>query len=71
MDPLNNGKVVYMPLETLHKDVGQQGYNLVFLQIDPQENPQVIAQIETEATKENLSVAELDTVVYKHVEFSE
>ena len=40
-----------------------------FLQIDPQENPQVIAQIETEATKENLSVVELDTVVDKHVNF--
>ena len=69
MDPLNNGKVVYMPIETLHKDIGQQGYNLVFLQIDPSENPQVIAQIENEATRENLSVVELDTVLDKHVNF--
>jgi ABC-type antimicrobial peptide transport system permease subunit len=69
VDPLNNGKVVYMPLETLHKDIGQQGYNLVFLQIYPRENPQVIAQIETEATRENLNVVELDTVVDKHVNF--
>jgi ABC-type antimicrobial peptide transport system permease subunit len=60
---------VYMPIETLHKDIGQQGYNLVLLQIDPSENPQVIAQIENEATRENLNVVELDTVLDKHVNF--
>jgi ABC-type antimicrobial peptide transport system permease subunit len=69
VDPLNNGKVVYMPIETSHKDIGQQGYNLVLLQIDPSETPQVIAQIENEATKKNLSVVELDTVLDKHVTF--
>jgi ABC-type antimicrobial peptide transport system permease subunit len=69
VDPLNNGKVVYLPLETLYKDTGQSGYNLVFLQIDPKENPQVIAQIENVASGDGLNVAELGTVLDKHVAF--
>jgi len=69
VDPLNNGKVVYMPLETLYKDFGQHGYNLLFLQVDASENLQVLAQIENEASAENLKVVELDTVLDKHVNF--
>jgi ABC-type antimicrobial peptide transport system permease subunit len=69
VDPLNNGKVVYMPLETLHKDIGYSGYNLLLFQIDPKENPQVLTQIENEATRKNLNVAELDSILNKHVNF--
>jgi len=69
VDPLNNGKVVYMPLETLYKDLDQHGYNLLFLQIDASENPQVLAQIENEVSKENLNVVELDQILDKHVNF--
>jgi ABC-type antimicrobial peptide transport system permease subunit len=69
VDPLNNGKVVYMSLETLYKDIGQSGYNLLFLQIDASENPQVLAQIENEVPEENLNVVELDTVLDKNVNF--
>ncbi len=69
VDPLNNGKVVYMPLETLYKDLGQHGYNLLFLQVDASENLQVLAQIENEASAENLKVVELDTILDKHVNF--
>jgi len=69
VDPLNNGKVVYMPLETLSKDLGQHGYNLLFLQIDASEKSQVLAQIENEVSGENLNVVELDTILDKHVNF--
>jgi ABC-type antimicrobial peptide transport system permease subunit len=69
VDPLNNGKVVYMPLKSLYKDVGQHGYNLLFLQVDASENMQVLAQIETEALGENLKVVELDAILDKHVNF--
>ena len=69
VDPLNNGKVVYMPLETLYKDIGQTGYNLLFLQIDASEKSQVLAQIENEVSEENLKVVELDTILDKHVNF--
>lgn len=69
VDPLNNGKVVYLPLETLHNDTGQQGYNLVFLQINPSENPQIIAHIQNEVSQENLNTIGLDKVLEKHVNF--
>jgi len=69
VDPLNNGKVVYMPIETLYNDLGQQGYNLLFLQIDASEKSQVLAQIENEVSEENLNFVELDTVLDKHVNF--
>jgi ABC-type antimicrobial peptide transport system permease subunit len=69
VDPLNNGKVVYMPLETLYKDIGQHGYNLLFLQVDASENLQVLAQIENEASAQNLKAVELDNILDKHVNF--
>jgi ABC-type antimicrobial peptide transport system permease subunit len=69
VDPLNNGKVVYMPLETLYNDIEQSGYNLLFLQVDAAENLQILAQIEDAASAENLKVVELDTVLDKHVTF--
>jgi ABC-type antimicrobial peptide transport system permease subunit len=69
VDPLNNGKVVYMPLETLYKDLGQHGYNLLFLQVDASENFEVLAQIENLASAENLKVIELDTILDKHTNF--
>jgi ABC-type antimicrobial peptide transport system permease subunit len=69
VDPLNNGKVVYMPLDTLYKDLGQHGYNLLFLQIDASEKSQVLAQIENEVSGENLNVVELDMILDKHVNF--
>jgi len=69
VDPLNNGKVVYMPLETLYKDLDQHGYNLLFLQIDASEKSQVLARIENEVSGEKLKVVELDTILDKHVNF--
>ena len=69
VDPLNNGKVVYIPLESLYNDIDQRGYNLLFLQIDALDRMQVLAQIENEASGENLKVVELDTILDKHVNF--
>jgi ABC-type antimicrobial peptide transport system permease subunit len=69
VDPLNNGKVVYMPLESLYNDLGQQGYNLLFLQIDSSEKSQVLAKIENEISGENLNIVELDQILDKHVNF--
>jgi ABC-type antimicrobial peptide transport system permease subunit len=69
VDPLNNGKVVYMPLESLYKDIGQQGYNLLFLEIDSYEKMIILAQIETEISGENLRIVELNPILDKHVIF--
>ena len=69
VDPLNNGKVVYMPIETLYGNIGLHGYNLVFLQIDPSENPEVVAELTNAFSGENLNVVELDAVLNTHVNF--
>jgi len=69
VDPLNNGKVVYTPLESLYRDLGQQGYNLLFLKIDSSEKSGVLAQIENEISGENLTIVELDQILDKHVNF--
>ena len=69
VDPLNNGKVVYTPLETLYKSTGQHGYNLLLLQVDSTEKLEVLTQIENTASEDNLDVVELDAILGKHVNF--
>jgi ABC-type antimicrobial peptide transport system permease subunit len=69
VDPLNNGKVVYMPLETLYTAIGESGYNIILLQIDSSEKQQILSQIENEASWENLEVVELDMILDKHVNY--
>ena len=69
VDPLNNGKVVYLPLETLYNDIGESGYNIILLQVDSSEKQQVLSQIENVASEENLKVVELDTILEKHITY--
>ncbi len=69
LDPLNNGKVVYVHLDALSAEVGQSGYNLLFLKIDPSERVQVLAEIENEIQGKNLEFVELNEVLGKHVSF--
>ena len=69
LDPLNNGKVVYLPLNALSEELGQSGYNLLFLKIDPSERSQVLAEIENEISGKNLELVELNEVLGRHVSF--
>ena len=69
LDPLNNGKVVYMPLHALSAELGQAGYNLVFVKIDPSERLQVLAEIENRISSENLEVVELNEILGRHLSF--
>ncbi len=69
VDPLNNGKVVYIPIETIYENLSAEGTNIVLLQIDSIENPQVLAQIEAEASQEGLTVVELDSIVDRYIDF--
>ena len=69
LDPLNNGKVVYMPLNALSTELGQSSYNLLFLKIDPSKRLQVLAEIENELSGNNLEVVELNEILGKHVNF--
>jgi len=69
LDPLNNGKVVYMPLNALFAELGESGYNLLFLKIDPFERSRVLAEIEKEISGKNLELVELNEVLERHVSF--
>ena len=69
LDPLNNGKVVYVPLNALSAELGQLGYNLLFLKIDPSERSRVLTEIENEISGKNLELVELNEVLGRHVSF--
>ena len=69
VDPLNNGKVVYMPLESLYRDIGEDGNNLLFLKIDSAEKSRVLTEIKNEISGENLTIVELNQTLDKHVSF--
>jgi len=66
-DPLNNGNVVYVPLETLQSISGQTGYNLILLQIDSSNFSQTLDQIREEIDGQDLELAELNGVLQKHL----
>ena len=69
LDPLNNGKVVYMPLETLSAKLGKSDYNLLFLKIDPSNRSRVLAEIWNEISGTGFELSELNEILGKHVSF--
>jgi len=69
LDPLNNGKVVYMPLNALSTALGQPGYNLVFLKIDSSQRSQVLAEIEEKISGTKLELLELNEILGRHISF--
>jgi ABC-type antimicrobial peptide transport system permease subunit len=66
LDPLNNGNVVYVPLNVLSTLVdSQHNYNLVFLKINQSRRLEVLAEIE----KMGLTPMELNGVLGRHLAF--
>lgn len=68
LDPLNNGKVTYVPLNALSAKFGQ-GYNLLFLKIDHSNYSQALNEIKNELSETGLEVVELNEILDKHVNF--
>ncbi|MFQ6073952.1 MAG: ABC transporter permease [Candidatus Bathyarchaeia archaeon] len=69
LDPLNNGNVVYVPLETLSKKVESPKFNLLFVKIDPARRSQVLDEINKEISGTQLAILELDETLEKHLSF--
>ncbi len=70
LDPLNNGNVVYVPLNALSTLVDDQpDYNLLFLKIDPFKRLTVLAEIEKQISGSMLELLELNEILAKHVDF--
>jgi ABC-type antimicrobial peptide transport system permease subunit len=66
LDPVNNGNVVYVPLNILSTLIdGTHDYNLVFLKVDPSRRLDVLAEIE----KMGLAPVELNEVLGRHLAF--
>jgi len=66
LDPLNNGNVMYVPLDVLSTLVDSpHNYNLVFLKVNASRRLEVLAEIE----KMGLEPVELNEVLGKHLAF--
>jgi len=66
LDPLNNGNVVYVPLNVLSTLIdGTHNYNLVFLKVNAPRRLEVLAEIE----KMELAPVELNEVLGRHLAF--
>ena len=66
LDPLNNGNVVYVPLNVLSTLIdGTHNYNLVFLKVNASRRLEVLAEIE----KMELAPVELNEVLGRHLAF--
>jgi len=69
LDPLNNGDVVYVTLETLSEAVESLKFNLLFIKIDPAHRLQVLDEIEREISGTELAILELNESLEKHLGF--
>ena len=72
VDPINNGKVTYVPLEQLQNLTNTSNPNIVLVKLDPSaDRSATLAQIKDEITSINsdLTVFELDEVLQKNLSF--
>jgi putative ABC transport system permease protein len=72
VDPINNGKVTYVPLEQLRNLTNMSNPNIVLVKLDPSaDRSATLAQIKDEITSVNsdLTVFELDEVLQKNLSF--
>ena len=68
LDPLNNGKVVYVPLKTILPQ-DSLSYNLLLLKIEPSSYSQVITEIENIISGTRLKLSELNGIIEGHLDF--
>ena len=69
VDPLNNGKVVYMNINELSNELDLEGYNILFLKIDPFYGAQILLDLDQVVNKYNLKIVELNSVLYEQISF--
>jgi len=69
LDPLNNGNVVYVTLETLSKAVELPKYNLLFIKIDPNRRSQILDEITREISGTELAILDLNKILERHLDF--
>jgi len=68
LDPLNSGKVLYVPLKTILPQ-DSLSYNLLLLKIEPSLYSQAITEIENIISETHLKLSELNGIIEGHLDF--
>jgi ABC-type antimicrobial peptide transport system permease subunit len=69
LDPINNGDVVYVPMQGLPPLLQQTSYNIVLFEIDPENRSEVVSAMEKEVLNTELQLVELNVALEEHKVF--
>jgi hypothetical protein len=67
VDPLNAGRVLYVPVHTLQKNLGVNGYNILLLKVN--NDPAVLSAITRLASSDGLVVGSQDSILKSNLAF--
>jgi hypothetical protein len=67
VDPLNAGRVLYAPVQTVQKDLGVNGYNVLLLKVN--NDPAVLSAVERLASSDGLVVGSQDPILNSNLAF--
>jgi len=67
VDPLNAGRVLYTPVQTLQTTLGINGYNLLLLRLNT--SPSVVSAVSQLASSNGLAVGSQDTILNQNLAF--
>lgn len=71
-DPINNGRVIYVPIKKLHQTMGTSAANIVFVELTPSLDRAAAVQQLTErigSINQNLTLIDLNRVVHQSLVF--
>jgi hypothetical protein len=66
VDPLNSGRVLYAPVQTLQRNLGVNGYNLLLLKVS---DPSILAAVSRVASSFGLVVGPQDPILNSNLAF--
>jgi ABC-type antimicrobial peptide transport system permease subunit len=67
VDPLNAGRVLYAPVQTLQRNIGVSGYNVLLLKVN--NDPAVFSAVKRLANSYGLVVGSQDTILNSNLGF--
>jgi ABC-type antimicrobial peptide transport system permease subunit len=67
VDPLNAGRVLYAPVQTVQKNLGVNGYNILLLKVT--NDPAVLSAVERLASSDGLVVGSQDPILNSNLAF--
>jgi ABC-type antimicrobial peptide transport system permease subunit len=67
VDPLNAGRVLYAPIQTLQRNLGVNGYNVLLLKVN--NDPSVLSAVNRLASSYGLVVGSQETILNSNLKF--